>query len=161
MHKQIHMTLMTISERVFRSTSVLGSQGRALWCCCSQCPAGTALTASLSCWTWPCPGWLLLPHLHQEWGSLCWQDTEMKVSVAGQHSGTKLWGIPTCIESRHTHRDPWKAEVPHIQSSLHLTDGWGAQHLPLSLPTEHHLNHQEWTATQENSCTMANAIQCR
>lgn len=31
MHKQIHMTLMTISESVFKSTSMLESLSRAPW----------------------------------------------------------------------------------------------------------------------------------
>lgn len=142
---------MTISECVFRSTSVLGSQGRALWCSCCQCPAGTALTAPLSCWTCLCPGWLLLQQpLHH-------QGVRQPVVAGHKNEGECGWAAPQAqsfggsprVLNWDTQRDPWKAEVPHVQNSLHLTDGWGAQHLPLSLPTGHHLKHQEWTGLQQ------------
>lgn len=136
---------MTISELVFRSTSVLGSQGRAPWCCCSQCPAGTALTASLSCWTWPCPGCLTLT---KERGSLWWQDTKMKVSVARQHSDTKLWGIPTRIESKHTKGPLESWGAPHWEFSA--SDRWLRSTALTSLsPQCTTLNHQEWTGLQQ------------
>lgn len=144
------MTLTTISGRVFRSTSALGSQGRAPWRSCSQRPAGTALTASLSCRPWPCPGCLLLqqalPHQgvrqsvvagHKREGECGWAALRYKalgdphVSWIETHTGKAL-GCPTfralCIWQMAEERSTY---------------------LSLPLPTEHHLNHQEWTGLQQ------------
>lgn len=104
---------MTISERVFRSTSVLGSRGRALWCSCSQGPAGSALAA-------PFPAGPVCAQA----GSCC-SNAPSPRSEAVCGGRTQKWGwvwlgstqVPMYGGSPHvlswdTHRDPWKAESP-------------------------------------------------
>lgn len=104
MHKQIHMTLMTISESVFRSTSTLESPSKAQWVQLYAVPRWHyppyfAFLLDLSARFRPVPVAAILSFATER-DSPWWQEAKMKEIATRQHLDTKALGDPqmVCIE---------------------------------------------------------------